>query len=88
MDNGPGLVSKALAGWASETDRVFIPPGQPWKNGFVESFNGKLRGECLNVDQFYSLNRARGITGLYMEEYKRVRPHTSLGYSPPSVYVG
>jgi putative transposase len=52
MDNGPELISNAVAQWASETDRVFIPPGQPWRNGYVESFNGKLRDECLNVNQF------------------------------------
>ncbi len=50
MDNGPELVGKALAEWASETDRVFIPPGQPWRDGYVESFNGKLRDECLNIN--------------------------------------
>ena len=88
MDNGPELVSKALAEWASETERVFIPPGQPWKNGFIESFNGKLRDECLGVNQFYSLNHAKGISGLWKDEYNTIRPHSSLGYSTPSVYAG
>ena len=88
MDNGPELVSKALAEWASETERVFIPPGQPWKNGFIESFNGKIRDECLGVNQFYSLNHAKGIIGLWKEEYNTIRPHSSLGYSTPSVYAG
>ena len=53
MGNGPELISNTVAEWASETEQVFIPPGQPWRNGFVESFNGKLRYECLNVNQFY-----------------------------------
>jgi putative transposase len=61
MDNGPELISSALAEWASETDKIFIPPGQPWRNGYVESFNGRLRDECLSVNQFYSLNHARGL---------------------------
>ena len=50
MDNGPEFVSKTLREWAL----VFIPPGQPWRNGFIESFNGRLRHECPSVNQFYS----------------------------------
>ena len=87
MDNGPELVSKALAEWASETERMFIPPGQPWKNGFIESFNGKIRDESLGVNQFYSLNHAKGIIGLWKEEYNTIRPHSWLGYSTPSAYA-
>lgn len=52
MDDGPELVSKALDEWASETGRIFIPPGQTWKNGFVKSFNGKLRNECPGTANF------------------------------------
>ena len=88
MDNGPEMTSKALTEWASETERIFIPPGQPWKNGFIESFNGKIRDECFGSNQFYSLNHARGIIGLWKEEYNTIRSHSSLGYSPPSVYAG
>ena len=88
MDNGPELISNAVAKWASETERVFIPPGQPWRNGFVESFDGKRRDECLSVNQFYSLNHARGIIGIWKEEYNTIRPHSSLGYSTPSLYAG
>jgi putative transposase len=88
MENGQELVSKALAEWASETDRIFIPPGQPWKNGFIESFNGKIRDECLGVNQFYSLNHAKGIIRLWKEQYNTIRPHSSLGYSTPSIHAG
>lgn len=88
MDNGPELVGKALAEWASETERVFIPPGQTWRDGYVESFNGKIRDECLGVNQFYSLDYAKGIIGLWKEEYNTIRPHSSLGYLTPSVYAG
>ena len=65
-------------------------PGRfkPWRNGFVESFNWKLRDECLNVNQFYSLDHARGIIGIWKEEYNTIRPPSSLGYSTPSVYAG
>ena len=88
MDNGPELISNAVAQWASETGRLFIPPGQPWRNGFIESFNGKLRDECLSINQFYSLNHAKGIIGLWKEEYNTIRPHSSLGNKTPSVYAG
>ena len=87
MDNGPEMISKALADWASETGRVLIPPEQLWRNGFIESFNGKLRDGCLGVNQFYSLNHAKGIIGLWKEEYNTIRPRSSLGYSTPSVYA-
>ena len=77
-----------LLAWASETEREFIPPGQPWRNGFIESFNGKLRDECLSINQFYSLGHAKGIIGLWKEEYNTIRPHSSLGNKTPSVYAG
>jgi transposase InsO family protein len=63
MDNGPEFISKALRKWANEVDLVFIPPGQPWRNGFIESSNGRLRDECLSVNQFYSLNHAKASSG-------------------------
>ena len=85
---GQSTSTTPLPTGTSETERVFIPPGQPWKNGYVESFNGKLRDECLNITQFYSLNHAKGIIGLWKEEYNTIRPHSSLGYSTPSVYAG
>ena len=88
MDNGPEFVSKALRHWANEVDLVFIPPGQPWRNGFIESFNGKLRDECLGVNQVHSLNHAKGIIGIWKEEYNQTRPHSSLGYLAPAVYAG
>jgi putative transposase len=88
MDNGPELISNAITQWVSETERVFIPPGQPWKNGFAESFNGKIGDECLGVNQFYSLDHAKGIIGIWKEEYNTIRPHSSLGYVTPSVYAG
>ena len=88
MDNGPVLISDAVAEWANETERVFIPSGQPRRNGFVESLNAKLRDECLSVNQFYSLNHAKGIIGIWRVEYNTIRPHSSLGYSAPSVFAG
>jgi transposase InsO family protein len=88
MDNGPEFISKALREWANEVDLVFIPPGQPWRNGFIESFNGRLRDECLGVNEFYSLNHAKGVIGIWKEDYNTTRPHSSLGYLAPAVYAG
>jgi len=88
MVNGPERISKALAEWASETERVFIPSGQPWKNGFVESFNGKAHHEYVDVNQFSFLNHAKSIIGIWKEEYNHIRPHSSLGYVTPSAYAG
>jgi transposase InsO family protein len=87
MDNGPEFTSKAVREWANEVDLVFIPPGQPWRNGSIESFNGRLRDECLSVNQFYSLSHAKGIIGIWKEDYNTTRPHSSLGYLAPAVYA-
>lgn len=88
MDIGPEFISRALASWASKTELVFLPPGQPWRNGFVESFNGKLRDECVDVYQFHSLDYGGGVIGLWKEEYNTIRPHSSLGYLTPSAHAG
>jgi len=87
MDNGPEFISKALREWANEVDLVFIRQGNPGGNGFIESFNGRLRDECLSVNQFYSLNHAKGIIGIWKEDYNTTRPHSSLGYLAPAVYA-
>ena len=87
MDNGPEFISKALREWAIEGDLVFIPPGLPWRNGLIESFNGRLRDECLSVSLFYSLSHAKGIIGIWKEDCNTTRPHSSLGYLAPAVYA-
>ena len=87
MDNRPEFISSALREWAIEVDWVFIPPGQPWRDGSIECFNGRLRVECLSVNQFYSLSHAKGITGIWKEDYNTTRPHSSLGYLAPAVYA-
>jgi transposase InsO family protein len=73
--------------WAIEVDLVSITPGQPWRNGFIGSFNGRLRDGCLSVNQFYSLSDAKDIIGMWKEDYNTARPHSSLGYLAPTVYV-
>ncbi len=63
---------------------LYINPGSPWENGYIESFNGKLRDEVLNVEIFDTLLEARVLIERWRREYNHVRPHSSLGYRPPA----
>ena len=63
---------------------LFIEPGSPWENGYVESFNGKLRDELLDREIFYTLTEAKVLIERWRQEYNTVRPHSSLGYRPPA----
>jgi len=85
-DNGPEMVAKELRQWLAKlgTRTLYIEPGSPWENGFCESFNGKLRDECLKLEIFYSLKEAMVVIGAWKNHYNRVRPHSSLGYRPPA----
>jgi len=85
-DNGPEFVAKAVRDWLSRLDvgTLFIEPGSPWENGYVESFNGKLRDELLNGEIFTTLQEAKVLTEVWRRDYNQVRPHSSLGYKPPA----
>ena len=88
-DNGTEFTSKAMFHW-SRDQRVsldFIQPGKPTQNAFVESFNGKFRDSCLNQYWFHSLNEASRVIENWRVDYNEVRPHSSLGYQPPSVFA-
>jgi putative transposase len=63
---------------------LFIKPGSPWENGYVESFNGKLRDELLNGELFYTLHEAHGLVERWRRQYNTQRPHSALGYRPPA----
>ncbi len=63
---------------------LFIEPGSPWENGYVESFNGKLRDELLDGEIFYTLKEAKVLIERWRQQYNRLRPHSSLGYRPPA----
>jgi transposase InsO family protein len=84
-DNGAEFASSRLTRWLREkgVTPVFIEPGSPWENGFVESFQGKLRDECLNEEIFWSRAEARVVVDWYRDEYNLERPHRSLGYRTP-----
>jgi putative transposase len=79
------MIAKALRKWVAKTGPQiqYITPGSPWKNGYCESFNGKLKDECLRQEIFYSLKEAQTVIGIWQNTYNRVRPHSSLGYRPP-----
>ena len=63
---------------------LYIEPGSPWENGYNESFNGKLRDECLNSEIFFTLKEAKALIESWRHHYNTVRPHSSLGYRPPA----
>ena len=85
-DNGPEFTAKAVRKWLNhlEVKTLFIEPGSPWENGYIESFNGKLRDELLDGEIFTSLGEAKVLIGQWRKEYNQVRPHSALGYRPPA----
>lgn len=85
-DNGPEFTAKVIRSWLAGigTKTLYIEPGSPWENGYCESFNGKLRNECLNQEIFYSLKEARIVIEQWRHHYNHVRPHSALGYRPPA----
>jgi transposase InsO family protein len=84
-DNGPEFIAQELRQWLGSlgTGTLYIEPGRPWKNGYCESFNGKLRDECLNGEIFYSPQEAQIVIEPWRVEYNTWRPHSALGYRPP-----
>lgn len=88
-DNGPEFVAGDVCKWLEETGcgTIFIKPGSPWENPFIESFNGKLRNECLNCEVFMNGREAQDVVENWRREYNEFRPHSSLGYLTPSEYV-
>ena len=73
-----------VAGPGRRTGTLCTEPGSPWENGYCESFNGKLRDECLNGEIFYSLKEAQVVIEQWRVEYNTRRPHSALGYRPPA----
>lgn len=85
-DNGPEFTAGVVREWLGKVGvrTLFIEPGSPWENGYVESFNGKLRDELLNGEIFYTLKEAKVLIELWRRHYNTTRPHSSLGYRPPA----
>lgn len=85
-DNGSEFIASKLRMWFKklELQPLFITPGSPWENGYIESFNGKLRDELLEREIFYSLKEAQAMIERWRVHYNTKRPHSSLGYKPPA----
>ena len=85
-DNGSEFTARAIRKWLNNlgVKTLFIEPGSPWENGYIESFNGKLRDELLNREVFTTLLEAKILIEQWKREYNQVRPHSSLGYRPPA----
>jgi putative transposase len=85
-DNGPEFTAKAIRKWLGRlgVNTLFIEPGSPWENGYIESFNGKLRDELLNREVFDTLKEAKVLIEQWRKEYNQFRPHSSLKYQPPA----
>jgi putative transposase len=89
VDNGPEFISEALRLWAEQhgVELLFIRPGKPTENAFIESFNGKFRDECLNQEVFFSVEEARTLIEGWRVDYNERRPHSSLGNVTPKEYA-
>nr|WP_163887619.1 IS3 family transposase [Mycolicibacterium hippocampi] len=88
MDNGPEMVSQALQRFCeNKTGMVYIPPGCPWDNGYIESFNNRLRRECLNRNYWNTLFEARVVIGDFKHEHNTRHRHSALGYRTPAEYA-
>jgi len=85
-DNGSEFSASILREWLNRltVKPLFIEPGSPWENGYIESFNGKMRDELLNREIFYSLKEAEILIEQWRVEYNTIRPHSALGYRPPA----
>ena len=88
-DNGPEFTAKAVRRWLNDlgVNTLFIEPGSPSENGYIESFNGNLRDELLNREIFTLLTEAKILIEEWRKEYNHVRPHSALNYRPPSPQV-
>jgi len=88
-DNGTEFTSNAVLRWSKEhqVEWHYIAPGKPMQNGYIESFNGRMRDELLNESLFLDLDQARQIITAWVADYNTTRPHSSLGYRTPAAYA-
>ena len=88
-DNGSEFIAKIVQRWlkTNQIKTIYIEPGRPWQNGFVESFHGRFRDECLNREQLWTLTESRVVVGDYRQKYNQVRPPSRLGYESPAVFA-
>ena len=88
-DNGPEFMARNLQAWLAwaRIKTLYIEPGSPWQNGYVESFHDKFRRECLAREMFYTLTEARVVIGDYRRKFNTIRPHRSLGMKTPEEFA-
>lgn len=88
-DNGPEFIAHTVQHWlaAQSTGTIYIEPGSPWQNPYIESFNDKLRNECLNQEVFANGQEAREVIETWRRDYNEQRPHSSLGYLTPDQFA-
>jgi putative transposase len=88
-DNGSEFIARCIQGWLETqgTKPLFIEPGSPWQNGKCESFNGRLRDECLNLEWFDSLKEAHVVIEAWRDHYNQERPHSALNYLAPRQFI-
>jgi len=88
-DNGSEFTAEVVRDWleAAQVGPTFIPPGQPWQNGFIESFHDKFRDECLDREWFQSLEETKVVIEKWRKHYNTRRPHSSLNYQTPQQFA-
>lgn len=88
-DNGSEFIAGIVQRWLAENriKTIYIEPASPWQNGFVESFHGRFRDECLNREQLWTLTEARVVVGDFRQQYNQVRPHSRLDYESPAAFA-
>ena len=88
-DNGPEFIAVGLRKWLERVGvkTLFVAPGSPWENGYIESFNSKFRGELLNGEIFIGMAEAKYLAKTYRTEYNEHRPHSGLGYQTPNEFA-
>ena len=88
-DNGSEFIARIVQRWLKEQKikTIYIEPGSPWQNGFVESFHGRFRDECLNREQLWTLTEARVVVEDFRQDYNESRPHSALGGLSPTEYL-
>jgi len=88
-DNGPEFIAAAIRAWLASTgaETLYVAPGSPWENAYIESFNSRFRDELLNAESFACLKEAQVLVERYRRQYNHRRPHSSLGYATPAAFA-
>ena len=88
-DNGPEFIAARIQQWLRDNHikTIYIDPGSPWQNGYIESFHSRFRDECLSREMLLNLREARVVIEDWRQHYKRERPHSRLGYLSPEAFI-